>query len=381
MRTWDMRIVALSLVFLGTTVVAEEEEKPKIRHEGGKTTLEFKEGSLSISNRAQLRFTHEWPDTATGGGSGGLVPSAPVRGDRGSFRIRRAKTEITGWMWNEHLTYEIQLSWAGPEPGASTQTPLEDLTLSYDISKKGTFVLTGGQFKVPLGRQEMTSSSKMQFVERDLLSGEFSRGRDIGLQVSGLVAEKKLEYRLGVFNGNPASRIENDNDKFQLNARLTFMPFGDVKYSEGDFESKDKPLFAIAAALEHNDQHGSTNADDFLTTVIGGDVVFKYKGFSAFAEYFHRQREPESGRTFDSPGFHVQAGYFVVRDRFEVAARYASYDPTDAIASNDLSEVGGALSYYIQKHLLKIQADFLQREDKARDEKDKELRVHTYFTF
>jgi hypothetical protein len=364
-----------------TPTPTPESGKPTLRREAGKTTFEFADGSLTISNRMQFRWTQEMPEqTLGGGGGGGLVPTAPPIGDRGSFRIRRAKTELTGWLWDKTLTYELQLSWAGPEPGASTQTPLEDLILAWDVSKKGTFVVTIGQFKVPFGRQEHTTSSKLQFVDRDILSGEFTRGRDVGIELSGLLGGK-LEYKAGMFNGNPASRIVNENDKYQFDARLTYMPFGEFRYSESDFETKDKPLLAIAAQLEHNNQHGSTNADDFLTTIVGGDVAFKFKGFSAFAEYFSRNREPESSPSFDSPGFHAQAGYFIVRDKWEIAARYAWYDPSDLVPDTDRTEIGGAMSYFVKKHLLKIQSDFRSIKDDARDTTDKELRVQTAVVF
>ena len=127
---------------------------------------------------------------------------------KGSFRIRRAKTELTGWVWRRELTYELQLSWAGPEAGASTTTPLEDFILNWDASKDKRFQVAVGQFKVPLGRQELTSSSRLQFADRDLLSSEFTRGRDVGVQLWGLLAKGKVEYRAGIFNGNPASRLE-----------------------------------------------------------------------------------------------------------------------------------------------------------------------------
>ena len=374
--------LALGAALTEGVEATEEKPKPSFRREDGKTTFEFEGGSLTISNRMQFRWTQEMLDQhLSGGGGGSLVPSSPPVGDRGSFRIRRAKTELTGWAFTKELTYELQPSWAGPEPGASTQTPLEDLTLSWDASKKGTFLITAGQFKVPFGRQEMTTSSKLQFLDRDILSGEFTRGRDVGIQLSGLVGGGKLDYKAGIFNGNPASRINNENSKYQYNARLTFMPFGEMKYSEGDFESKDKPLLALAAQLEHNDQWGSTNADDFKTTIVGGDVAFKFKGFSAFAEYFARHRKPETGGGFDSPGLHAQAGFFVVRDKLEVAGRYATFDPSDAVANNDRTEIGGVASYFIRKHLLKIQSDFRQVEDEGRGTKDKELRVQTAFVF
>ena len=56
----------------------------------------------------------------------------------------------------------------------------------------------------------MTSSAYLQFADRDILSGEFTRGRDVGLMADGHLAGGKIEYAAGMFNGNPASRLGNE---------------------------------------------------------------------------------------------------------------------------------------------------------------------------
>ena len=95
---------------------------------------EGSDGSVALLNRAQFRFTHDMPAERL------QLPGTSGPGaDRGSFRIRRAKTELVGWVWKRELTYELQLSWAGPEPGASTATPLEDFVLNWDVSRDRAF--------------------------------------------------------------------------------------------------------------------------------------------------------------------------------------------------------------------------------------------------
>ena len=342
--------------------------------------FESEEGAIRMLNRAQFRWTDTFPDGEI------QLSGTPNPGDsKGSFRIRRAKTEFTGWVWKKELTFELQLSWAGPEPGTSTQTPLEDLLLTWDASKHESFRITVGQFKVPFGRQEMTSSGKQQFCDRDLLSFEFTRGRDIGIQFDGELLRGQLEYAAGIFNGNPASRLGNDNNKYQYNLRLMYQPWGKVGYSEGDFESKDKPLLAVAAQFEHNDQRGAASSlspiTELKTVNLAGDVVFKYKGFSAFAEVFLRNREPDSDSSFNSNGWHAQAGYFVKRDVLEAALRYARWDPSDAEADDEQIERGVALNYFFRKHGLKLQADFRELEGRFQGLKTKELRVQTQVMF
>ena len=344
----------------------------------GHVLWEGESGSVALLNRVQVRWTNEMPDDRL------QLPGTSSPGSsKGSFRIRRAKTELTGWVWRRELTYELQLSWAGAEPGTSTTSPLEDFILNWDASKNQRFQIAVGQFKVPLGRQEMTSSNRLEFADRDLLSGEFSRGRDVGVQLWGLLGKGKVEYRAGIFNGNPAARPDNDNDKYAFDARLMFQPFGDARYSESDFESRaaKKPLLAVAGQFERNNQHGSTNVDDLDTRILGVDAVFKYHGLFLFAEYFARHRTPETSAEFDSNGFHAQAGYFLIRDRLEIAARWAGYDPSDLIPDNDRTEVGGVVNYYLNKHSLKFQGDFRQIDDDGRGTKNKELRLQAQVVF
>jgi phosphate-selective porin OprO/OprP len=226
-------------------------------------------------------------------------------------------------------------------------------------------------------------------ADRDLLSaditgpfsGDFTHGRDTGFDVEGLLASDRIEYGAGVFNGNARNALDNDNAKFQYDAHVTFQPFGNVAYSEGDFETKDKPLLALGVEFENNNLHGATNTNDFDTTIWGTYLVFKFKGASLFGEYFARNRTPEVGSSFDSNGYHVQGGCFLKRDVVEVAFRYASWDPSSAFPGDDQTEVGGVLNYYVKKHNLKIQADYRSLEDKGSATKAKELRIQTQVVF
>jgi len=351
-------------------------EKTRIEWKDGKTTLTMEKAQISLSNRFQFRFTEQMPDASV------QFPGTVAPGDnKPSFRVRRAKTNLTGWVWWKELTFDLQLAWAGPDPGATSGSPLEDLQVTYDVSRKGTFRVSAGQFKVPFGRQEQTSSGRLQFCDRDILSEEFTRGRDVGVQVDGTVADGRVEYALGAFNGNSRNRIDNDNGKLQYDGHVTFQPWGDVRYSESDFESADKPLLAVGVEFESNNLHGATNVNDLDTTIWGGFAILKYRGASLFGEYFARNRQPESGSSFDANGWHVQGGYFVKRNVVELALRYASWDPTNAIGSNDQSEVGGAVSYYVKRHNLKFQADYRRIEDKGSGTTNKELRLQTQVVF
>lgn len=393
MRSWALPAALLALCSAALPAGAQETAKDagddakkpfELYWKDGETVFKTDGFQLSFNNRVQFRFSDFDPDDRT------QLPGTGAAGDSiKSFRIRRAKTQFEGWFWKPEIQFEVQIGWAGSDAtgGSATFSGLEDALLNWDASKKGTFMVQAGQFKVPFGRQEMTSSERQQFVERSILSGEFTHSRDVGLQLWGRLASGKLEYRAGVFNGNGRNKPINDNDKLQYDARLSFEPFGSVGYSESDFESKNKPLLAIALEFENNDNARATSGPpgsfvgNFNDTTLGGDLVFKYKGFSLYSELFLRQREPERGQSFDSNGYIVQSGFFVKRDVFELAFRYASWDPSDETADDRQTEIGGAANYYFLKHRLKLQADYRQLEDRVQEQTTNELRAQLQFVF
>jgi hypothetical protein len=184
-----------------------------------------------------------------------------------------------------------------------------------------------------------------------------------------------------MFNGGGINSSRNDNDEYQMNARLTWQPFGDVKYSEGDFDSSERPLFALTAQVESNDRHGATTGDDNDREIVGGDAAFKFKGLFVFAEYFDADNELESGARFDSNGLAAQVGYFVLPQTLEIAGRWAEIDPSDLAGDDERTETGAALGYFWNKHNHKLQADYRQIENEGTDRKDDEFRLQYQIIF
>ena len=346
----------------------------------GKTRITTDGAYLEMSTRVQVRFTEESPsDNLT-------LPTALVAGDnRGSFRIRRFKTKLEGWMIKSWITYETQLNWPdivsnnaiNSNPGAI----VEDAALDIDFTKgRGLFRLHVGQFKPPYGAQEMMSSGSQQFVDRALVSNVFFRGRETGLAAWGTTTNNKWEWRVGVFNGNGRTRTFNDNrNKFQYNARLMWQPNGSqvlnqrawitgALYSEVDFESTTVPIYALAINYENQNNFGATTGIDQKWNAYSVDGIYKYKGFSTNFMYSYAQRTPEgtggvgTGTEFNANGFFVQAGYLFHRRTWEVAVRHGQSDPSTSAINNITKETRGALSYYYLRHVLKWQNDFGQVE-------------------
>jgi phosphate-selective porin OprO/OprP len=377
--------------------LSEKVERPKtptlaIVWRDGKTRMTI--GSnfyLEMSNRVQVRYTHEFPDDKVK-----LAGTEEAGDDKGSFRIRRAKLKFEGWFYQPWLTYEVQTNW----PGVSTANLLgylEDANINWDVTKgKKLFMVKLGQYKVPFGLQELTSSGSQQLVDRSLVSNAYFRGRDTGVSVWGVLGNNKFEYRAGLFNGNGLTRSANDNDKFQYNARVSFQPNGAVPLgtysgahqSESDFETRalGKPIFVISAAFEQNDL--SNVATDLKTniksTLYEVDAMFKYRGFSATGMYAWGERDPQDvNATFDTKGWFAQAGFFIKPEKWEIAARYGEQDPSDLVGPDKIKELRGGINFFYARHALKVQADYgrIETEGTNGGTKNNELRVQTQFIF
>jgi phosphate-selective porin OprO/OprP len=334
----------------------------------GKTRITTDNAYLEMSSRVQARFTEQVPDSNTQlagtGAKGDPIPS---------FRIRRAKFKLEGWVIKSWLTYETQVNFPGVT-GSNLGALLEDAAIDIDFSKgKGLFRLHAGQFKPPYGAQEMTSSGSQQFVDRALVSNSFFRGRETGVALWGATPDNKFEWRVGAFNGNSMTRTANDNDKLQYNARLLWQPNGSqvlnqrawvtgALYSESDFESTTVPIYSIALNWENQNNFNATTGTDQKWNAYGVDGVFKFKGFAAVGMFTRAYRVPETGDKFRSDGGFLQLAQLFSRRRFEVAARYGQYNPTNANTVGVTKEMRGAFSYYYARHGLKWQTDAGQVE-------------------
>ncbi|HET6372987.1 MAG TPA: porin [Candidatus Polarisedimenticolia bacterium] len=361
----------------GEVLLEPEVKKPtmNISWKDGKTTFEFDKAQINISNRVQVRYTHDEPGDPNNHES------------KGSFRIRRGRTKVDGWIYSKDLTYGLEMDWA------DSGNILLEAGLNYDVSHgRKLFQIQGGQFKTPVSRQFLTSSTALQFVDRSIVTAEFTKEYDIGMQLWGQTPGGKLEWRGGLFNGADRNKTANDNDKFEFDGRVTWNVLGDVKYSESDFESTDKPLLAVAVKYYNNNMQGATAGDDLARQVYGADLSFKFKGLSVLGEFYQRKSQPEVSIDFDSTGYYAQVGYFIYKRHVEVALRHAMIDPRDntvdsaglqvaTIANDHRIERGVAVNWFMNKHSLKLQTDYIQVEDELRDRTDDQARLQMQIMF
>ena len=355
--------------------VEKSTPSPKFTWKDGKTTFSSEYATMNLSNPIQLRYTYLKPD---------LGDDADRKGDSSSFRIRRAKTTLEGWIWDPNLTYKVQYALH------DSANLAEDVYVDYDVSGgPGLFRVRVGQQKVPFSRQMITSSSSQSFDDRAQVVTTMATEYDQGLTLWGQLFGAKLEYWGSVMNGGARTATINDNRKMRYTGRLVYQPFGDVKYSESDFESTGMtPLVAFALAYDHNDglSKGNSTKTDLFTKTLEADLSLKWMGLFFTAEYYDQDRTVENNdnrKWLDSSrkAWFAQAGWFVIDRHLELGARYGLIDQDTDKDDDELKEYGVVANWYFWKHALKLQTDFRVLETESKDTKDKEGRVQLQFVF
>jgi len=311
-----------------------------------------------------------------------------------NFSVARLRFKWHGNAFRPWFLYAIQL-------GARESVTLKDMY--FDLAYNKSAAPRVGQYKIPFGRQELTSSSTLQFVTRSIVNAEFGYGRDRGLGING-VAGQNFAYGAGVFNGAGTNgRSRNSNVLWAGRTQFMWSNGGNLKYSGGSFVSggdyKLIPNFsrvsggvftvgAAVAGIKINrtqddktpDGRISNRLDELGTdiaqvTSITGDINYRRPRFNVQGSYYGRWISPDdtAGNTAYDQGFNIQTGVFLVPKEWEIAGRWAYIDYDDGSNVN-LGEgdprdsawsLTAGINYYLSKdHRWKIQADYAYSKDK-----------------
>lgn len=346
--------------------------KPSIVYKEGKgftfTTADDR-FSLSIGGRLQARYTLTDIDSQY---------VNPNRGteDSQSFDIPRARVWWEGHAFTPRLKYKLQIDLTGG--GGDI---LRDAELEYEILDGKWLSVVGGQMKTPYCRQEMTSSGRLEFVDRSLACSNFRFERARGIQLRGTPMSSLIEYYAGVYNTTGRNGPSNPDTNFLYVTRFAINPFGPIPYSEGDFDMTPSPLVAIGVSYGFEKAKGSVftsaaqtgvDPDDpdmsiitangsaqnqvpFLRMIqpyynklanpngitanvhnLSTDLAARWMGLDLQFEYFlgfvsndaNRSAAPGAPfvlppASFDNHGFYVQSGYFILPKKLQIAARYS----------------------------------------------------------
>lgn len=310
---------------------------------------------------------------------GGLLQAQADGGDRGDsrfpgselrFYLRRARASVAA-SFPEGFEARLEAELAGTL--AATSSLRAQLTDAYvGWTRHGAFQLRAGQFKTPFGHEQLLSDPRMTTVERTLGSDRLTPGRQVGVQLHGELAGRRLSYAVGAFNGTGTNTTGNDDGKLLVAARLSGLAWtgrlggteASLSAGANGFASEDERL-SLAADLGFDSTPATPAADGLFTgrrRAAGADVQLRAGRLEAQAEALLVRFEPDSAvpaRSFDATALALQAAYELLPKRLQLLAKLDRFDPArdrPADATTTLT-LGG--SWFLRGHDLKLQANYL----------------------
>jgi phosphate-selective porin len=325
----------------------------------GGITISSGVNSLTIGARMQFRWTLDDLDESSADTSGAGLDRDD--GPISAFDIPRMRISFSGGVFRPWLKYAFQYEFSRTSGQSSSK--IKDAVIEIRPTGRSYRVLLG-QFKAPFGLQQLTSSGRLQFVDRAITDSKFTPSRDMGAMVSSLLAGRKIGIDAGVFNGSGES-VRQNNRSHLVAGRVYVQPLGVYALSEGGSDAPASTLLHFGVGARTGKQIRGRSAAGIVEEpdnqrAVNAEFAVKAPRLFSTAEYFwmtDEQSNPVSGRDIASRGLHAQGGYMVVPRRLELGLLFGRITPDTDIDDAELTELRGVVSYYWQSHGLKLQAD------------------------
>ncbi len=266
-----------------------------------------------------------------------------------TFFLRRAEVHAKGRL-NQGIAYKVEYDLV-PEKAL-----LGDAYIDFIGDPRISLRL--GQFRIPFGIEIQTSSKKLPFINRMLITNpnneqESSKGitsvtsgliqdRDIGMRVSGKGAS--ASYAIAVVNGSGKNTSDKNSAK-EVIARLTARPFNGLTLGSSAYLGKEPTQNArrdrFGGDLEFQQGDSLLVRAELVTGKAGG---VKLDGYYAFLAYR-------------------------VLPNVEPAIRHERIDPNTGVSGDEIRRTTVGVNYYVADNI-KYQINYEWRKDSAKSNMD-----------
>ena len=229
--------------------------------------------------------------------------------------IRRARLDLRGDL-TPYWSYQFQFDFAG------SNGKLLDAVADF---KPWDFLnISIGQTKIPLSYENQISDNKMEGNDRSQVvealvarSNDVNgnhNGRDIGVLADGtflkINGKNRIEYRVGVFNGEGINLSDSNNAK-STSGRIVGHLIKGLDVGASFYSGWDK--FTIGKGFPAINQNRSR---------YGFELNYELKRFYFRGEYL-QGKDAEISRE----GWYIQSGYYVFPGKVQALLKYDVYDP------------------------------------------------------
>jgi hypothetical protein len=308
------------------------------------------------------------------------------------FYVPRSRLQLEGHVFGADTRYKLELG-LGDRGSFSF---VKDVYLERALGGS-PLRLRIGQWKRPFNRQEIVSDFASELNERANTAEFVGGGRDLGVALHNDYEKSPdgVEWAVGVFNrfsggsDRPALETACTPDGMAIdcttppptNVPADFGPavvgrvgwnMGGIKgYSEGDLEGG--PL-RLAIGASYKIDLADLSAGDNLSHGVEVDAMLKAYGFGLEAGAYAMKIQTADMRL----GALLQAGYFVVPKRAQVAARIAV---APATGNRNQVEMRAAFNWFWQGHAWKWSTDAGVLHETGTDRPDLQVRSMAQLTF
>jgi len=253
----------------------------------------------------------------------------PVSGGYGqNLFLRRARFLVAGNLAkNLSFFFETDNPNLGKSAGGtktiSTGLIVQDAYAEYRFSDE--FQLGAGLILAGFARNNLQSAASLLAVDYGAYSFLYSApeqnvvGRDTGFQLRGYPAAKRLEYRIGVYQGQ---RDAQSRQSFRTTARLQYNfldPEATGMFYTGTYLGKKK-VFAIGAGCDAQKDYKSWAADAFFDYPLGGG------GLTAQLDWIRYDGGDTFKNLLKQDILFAEAGYYIASAKVMPFASYSSKD-------------------------------------------------------
>lgn len=238
----------------------EGEKQAAAKKKEGEIKASFKDGivfesgdkknKMSINGRVQLDYRSFNNENSTN--------------QADTFDIRRAYLGVKGTFFNN---YDYEVTYNGANASGS------DLLYAWLNARYWDGVqFKFGQFKQPMGLEELGSSRFTNFTERSFAS-QLVPAVDRGVQVHG-VPMKGLTYAVGVFNGVGIAGGQTANDTFSATGSSDGKAVtGRVTANIAEFMDNKDAVFHLGASYSQSNENSNTSAIGIRSEGRGTNVI------------------------------------------------------------------------------------------------------------
>jgi hypothetical protein len=304
---------------------------------------------------------------------GDWLQDSTTRGYSENLYIRRARVLLTGQVAPD-VSFFIQTD--SPNLGKSPKVITSGLELQdawFEWRLADAFMIDGGEFLVPLSRNELQGTTSFLTLDISPTSTVFNvptatnATRDTGFQLHGyLIDGGRLEYRAAAFQGIRVAAVPGvrpaSSNAFRESGYLQFNFLEKERgYVFTGTNLGKKAIFNISAGGDMQKDYKAYSGDVFWNLPFGGgnELAGQVQGIhydgGHFVTAIPRQND-----------YLVELGVYIAAAKFQPFGKYESQKFSNTIDKpKDQTRWGAGFNYYILGQNLKFTGQYLKVNPKA----------------